>query len=63
MNAFYARANEAASAIDVLFVGSDASAEDQQAHLADKQGAWWALPFDAPLRDELKRKVRLLRCL
>lgn len=58
LNAFY---NKAGAQLDVVFVGSDRSEDAQQEHFARKQGGWWALPYDSPLRDALKRKVRGLR--
>lgn len=42
-----------------MFVGSNRSAEDQLAHLQDKQGPWWAVPFDSEHRNALKRRVRV----
>ncbi|KAG7388745.1 hypothetical protein PHYBOEH_007698 [Phytophthora boehmeriae] len=53
LNSFYA---EAQSQLDVVFVGSDASAADQLAHLKDKQGPWWMAPFEGETRTLLKRK-------
>jgi nucleoredoxin len=58
LNAFY---KTAGTHLDVVFVGSDRSEDAQQEHFTRKQGNWWALPFDSPLRDALKRKVRGLR--
>lgn len=43
--------------LEIVFVGSDATEEDQAAHFKDKQGPWWAIPFDSELRSALKRKV------
>jgi nucleoredoxin len=53
LNDFYKAAR---GDLDVVFVGSDASAKDQQAHLADKQGPWWMVPFEGETRTQLKRK-------
>lgn len=44
--------------LEIVFVGSDRSEADQLTHFKDKQGPWWALPFNATTtRNELKRKV------
>ncbi|OWZ22313.1 hypothetical protein PHMEG_0003005 [Phytophthora megakarya] len=53
LNSFY---QDAGGDVDVVFVGSDASAKDQLAHLKDKQGSWWMVPFDGETRTQLKRK-------
>ncbi|GLE02518.1 hypothetical protein PINS_up011356 [Pythium insidiosum] len=56
LNAFYKDVNQQKHVFDVVFVGSDATAADQDAHFKDKQGPWWQIPFASPLRDDLKRK-------
>ncbi|POM66046.1 Hypothetical protein PHPALM_18154 [Phytophthora palmivora] len=53
LNKFY---SEASDDLDVIFVGSDASAKDQLAHFKDKQGPWWMVPFEGETRTQLKRK-------
>ncbi|TYZ63907.1 hypothetical protein PybrP1_012154, partial [[Pythium] brassicae (nom. inval.)] len=50
LNAFYKKVNADAKQLEIVFVGSDASAEDQLAHFKDKQGPWWA--FGVCLRRE-----------
>ncbi|ETN01084.1 hypothetical protein PPTG_17517 [Phytophthora nicotianae INRA-310] len=52
-NRFYETAKDN---LDVVFVGSDASAKDQLAHFTDKQGPWWMVPFEGETRTLLKRK-------
>ncbi|TYZ63906.1 hypothetical protein PybrP1_012153 [[Pythium] brassicae (nom. inval.)] len=42
LNAFYKKVNVDVKQLEIVFVGSDASAEDQLAHFKDKQGPWWA---------------------
>ncbi|KAG9415904.1 hypothetical protein AC1031_000290 [Aphanomyces cochlioides] len=56
LNDFYAKVNEQSHQLDIVFVGSDATEEDQLAHFRDKQGPWLMIPFNDPLRNELKRK-------
>ncbi|OQR99727.1 hypothetical protein ACHHYP_04626 [Achlya hypogyna] len=56
LNEFYSEVNSASHQLDIVFVGSDATAEDQLAHFRDKQGSWLMIPFEDPLRNELKRK-------
>ncbi|KAE8912796.1 hypothetical protein PF005_g12979 [Phytophthora fragariae] len=53
LNSFY---KAAGGQLDVVFVGSDASAKDQRAHFEDKQGPWWMVPFEGETRTQLKRK-------
>ncbi|KAG6968594.1 hypothetical protein JG688_00005717 [Phytophthora aleatoria] len=53
LNNFYTAASDD---LDVVFVGSDASAKDQLAHFTDKQGPWWMVPFEGDTRTQLKRK-------
>ncbi|RLN62562.1 hypothetical protein BBJ29_005201 [Phytophthora kernoviae] len=53
LNSFYKAAKDQ---VDVVFIGSDASATDQLAHFKDKQGPWWMVPFEGETRTLLKRK-------
>lgn len=53
LNSFYEAVGDG---LDVVFVGSDATAKDQLAHFQDKQGPWWMVPFEGNMRTELKRK-------
>ena len=53
LNRFY---ETAGTSLDLVFVGSDASAEDQLVHLKDKQGPWWMVPFADETRAQLKRR-------
>lgn len=57
LNKFYEQVNADSRKLEIVFVGSDATKEDQNGHFEDKQGPWWAIPFDSELRSELKRKV------
>ncbi|CAH0473618.1 unnamed protein product [Peronospora belbahrii] len=52
LNEFYEKTG---NDFDVVFVGSDASAEDQLAHFRDKQGPWWMVPYENEMRSHLKR--------
>ncbi|CEG45353.1 Thioredoxin, nucleoredoxin and related proteins [Plasmopara halstedii] len=52
LNKFY---DAAGDNLDIVFVGSDATAEDQFIHLKDKQGPWWMVPFEGDTRTRLKR--------
>lgn len=56
LNAFYDEVNAEKKQLEIVFVGSDACAEDQLAHLKDHQGNWWMIPFEHESRNELKRK-------
>ncbi|RLN94820.1 hypothetical protein BBJ28_00019208 [Nothophytophthora sp. Chile5] len=56
LNSFYKAANASREQLDVVFIGSDASAADQLAHFKDKQGPWWMVPFEGDVRTQLKRK-------
>ncbi|CAI5734077.1 unnamed protein product [Peronospora farinosa] len=53
LNRFY---ETTCHSLDLVFVGSDASAKDQLAHFKDKQGPWWMVPFDGETRTQLKRR-------
>lgn len=57
LNKFYADVNQSSAALEIVFVGSDDSDSDQNAHFSNKQGAWWAIPFANEFRNDLKRKV------
>lgn len=58
LNKFYEQVNAEKHQLELVFVGSDRSEEDQLAHFKDKQGPWWAVPFnDTATRNMLKRKV------
>jgi nucleoredoxin len=59
LNDFYAEVNASKQQLDVVFLSSDVSEEDQQTHFATKHGAWWMVPRDAEIRNELRRKVSL----
>ncbi|ETV97899.1 hypothetical protein H310_09218 [Aphanomyces invadans] len=59
LNEFYSKVNEQAHQFDVVFISSDANEDDQLAHFRNKQGPWLAVPFDDPIRDELKRKFKI----
>lgn len=41
---------------EVVLVGADRSAEDQQKYMKDFDMEWLAIPFDSPLRQELGTK-------
>ncbi|DBA02836.1 TPA: hypothetical protein N0F65_006626, partial [Lagenidium giganteum] len=56
LNDFYAKVNATEQQFDIVFVGSDASEEDQVAHFKDHHGAWWMIPYNNELRNDLKRK-------
>ncbi|KAF1319968.1 Nucleoredoxin protein 2, partial [Globisporangium splendens] len=56
LNEFYARVNAETPQLELVFVGSDRTEEDQRAHFQDKQGSWWAVPFASEFRNELKRR-------
>uniref|UniRef100_K3WAL0 Thioredoxin domain-containing protein n=1 Tax=Globisporangium ultimum (strain ATCC 200006 / CBS 805.95 / DAOM BR144) TaxID=431595 RepID=K3WAL0_GLOUD len=56
LNKFYERVNAGSKRLELVFVSSDGSQEAQAAHLKDKQGPWWSIPFESPLRNEFKRK-------
>jgi len=51
--------NEQSKQLEIVFVSSDKNQEDQLKHFVDKQGPWLMIPFEDPIRDELKRKVEL----
>ncbi|CAI5741685.1 unnamed protein product [Peronospora destructor] len=53
LNRFY---ETACNDLDLVFVGSDASAKDQLVHFNDKQGPWWMVPFAGETRTQLKRR-------
>uniref|UniRef100_K3WAK8 Thioredoxin domain-containing protein n=1 Tax=Globisporangium ultimum (strain ATCC 200006 / CBS 805.95 / DAOM BR144) TaxID=431595 RepID=K3WAK8_GLOUD len=59
LNDFYARVNAETPQLELVFVGSDRTEEDQRAHFQDKQGPWWAVPFASEFRSELKRRYRV----
>jgi len=44
-----------AGTLEVVFVSSDRSQKDMMSYMA-KHAHWHAVPFDSPLRNELKRK-------
>eukprot|EP00644_Phytophthora_capsici_P016119 jgi/Phyca11/528286/estExt2_fgenesh1_pm.C_PHYCAscaffold_280048 len=56
LNEFYAEANATSQQLDVVFLSSDMSEEDQQTHFVTKQGDWWMAPRDSEIRNELRRK-------
>ncbi|ETI33688.1 hypothetical protein F441_19476 [Phytophthora nicotianae CJ01A1] len=56
LNDFYAEANTSTQNLDIVFLSSDMSEEDQQAHFSTKHGDWWMVPRDAEIRNELRRK-------
>ncbi|TDH69280.1 hypothetical protein CCR75_007887 [Bremia lactucae] len=53
LNRFY---ESTGGKLDIVFVGSDASAEDQFTHFTEKQGSWWMASFEGEIRTQLKRK-------
>ncbi|ETV80839.1 hypothetical protein H257_06299 [Aphanomyces astaci] len=59
LNDFYSKVNAQTHQLDIVFVSSDATEDDQLAHFRDKQGPWLAIPFHDTLRDELKRKYQV----
>lgn len=63
LNKYYEQVNADNRNLEIVFVGSDATEADQTAHFKDKQGPWWAIPFDNELRSELKRKVCNNKCV
>ncbi|OWZ22314.1 hypothetical protein PHMEG_0003006 [Phytophthora megakarya] len=42
--------------LDVVFLSSDISEDDQLTNLSTKHGDWWMVPRDADIRNELRRK-------
>ncbi|KAG2778377.1 hypothetical protein PC129_g7789 [Phytophthora cactorum] len=56
LNDFYAEANASTQQLDIVFLSSDMSEEDQQTHFSTKHGDWWMVPRDAEIRNELRRK-------
>ncbi|KAG6585010.1 Nucleoredoxin protein 2 [Phytophthora cinnamomi] len=56
LNDFYADVNASTQQLDVVFLSSDTSEEDQQMHFSTKHGDWWMVPFKADVRNELRRK-------
>lgn len=56
LNKFYDAVNTEKQQLKIVFVSSDDSEDDQLAYLK-KHGPWWTIPFDSPLRNDLKRKV------
>ncbi|TMW60138.1 hypothetical protein Poli38472_000180 [Pythium oligandrum] len=56
LNDFYKDVNKDGAKLELVFVGSDRSEEDQIAHFENKQGPWWMISYDNALRNELKRK-------
>ncbi|KAG3112839.1 hypothetical protein PI124_g1233 [Phytophthora idaei] len=56
LNDFYAGANASTQQLDIVFLSSDMSEEDQQTHFSTKHGDWWMVPRDAEIRNELRRK-------
>ncbi|KAE8912798.1 hypothetical protein PF005_g12981 [Phytophthora fragariae] len=56
LNDFYAEANASKQQLDVVFLNSDMSEEDQQTHFSTKHGDWWMVPREAKIRSELRRK-------
>lgn len=57
LNKFYDAVNAEKQQLEIVFVSSDNSEDDQLAYLKKKHGPWWTIPFDSPLRNDLKRKV------
>ncbi|KAF0696811.1 Aste57867_12473 [Aphanomyces stellatus] len=58
-NDFYTKANADGKQFEIVFVSSDANEDDQLAHFRGKQGPWLAVPFNDPLRNDLKRKYQI----
>ncbi|KAI5933696.1 nucleoredoxin-like protein 2 [Manis javanica] len=44
---------------EVVFVSADDSAQDMLAFMSELHGAWLALPFQDPLRHELRARYRI----
>lgn len=59
LNDFYTEANASAQQLDVVFLSSDMSEEDQHTHFSTKHGDWWMVPREAHVRNELRRKVSI----
>ena len=53
---FYEQANRKGKKIEVVFISSDNSEAEAMDYLREKQGDWLCVPFDSPLRWELKRR-------
>ncbi|OQS06136.1 hypothetical protein THRCLA_20432 [Thraustotheca clavata] len=56
LNAFYDKVNEKEHVFDIIFVSSDETEQDQEQHYREKQRPWQVIPFESPLKNELKRK-------
>mmetsp|Transcript_46585 Transcript_46585/g.72912 ORF Transcript_46585/g.72912 Transcript_46585/m.72912 type:complete len:160 (-) Transcript_46585:2009-2488(-) len=53
---FYEEVNEEKKRFEVVFVSSDEDDAARQEYMKAMHGSWLCIPFDSPMRNELKRK-------
>eukprot|EP00933_Yihiella_yeosuensis_P001696 TRINITY_DN102843_c0_g1_i1.p1 TRINITY_DN102843_c0_g1~~TRINITY_DN102843_c0_g1_i1.p1 ORF type:complete len:164 (-),score=46.72 TRINITY_DN102843_c0_g1_i1:39-530(-) len=56
---FYKKVNESGKNLEIVFVSSDESETKMVEYMKEMQGDWLRVPYDSPLREELKKKFQV----